>query len=107
MNYAAENTATGWDFFGDEPLRKESIAKRDIWKRCDVPFRQSPPEESESHAEALLLKYIRAYLETQAVPCNLGDTWRELQQKWEPYIIHLTGASTLANTEKKSELEEI
>ncbi len=107
MNYFTANLVIDWNITWADQPKKQSKSESDAWKRCQFPFRKSESETSELHGESRLIQYIRAYLEKKVMPCDLRDTWRELQEKWEPYIAHLSKASVTESEEEACELADI
>jgi hypothetical protein len=107
MNYPSTHDPEEWQFaWKDKPETKYWV-EGFVWKNCD--FRSPEPERSEDKPtpdqNSLLFNKLRFFFDASG-HCDVTTSWKELQQKWEPYILRLSGAQE-SQPEEISELEEI
>ncbi len=107
MNYPSVTRETGWDITWSDHPEKAPSEDSDTWDCRNLPLRRPEPEESEQHEDVVLVRNFWASLEKRFARCCLGDSWRELQEKWQPYLIHLTCGFAVARAEETPALEEV
>jgi len=107
MNCVLENAEAEWDVVWSASPKERTDTDFGAWQRCEYPSGQRRQEKDDQRAYSVLLRYFRAYLDSQFIPCDVEQLWHDMQSKWQLHTASDTESRLLVETKEVSELEAI